>query len=413
MCVKKKKKDPTLCTIDGCENKRSSKLYCQSHFRRFKLYGDPLALKNHPQSGPCSVSGCKNNAIKKGLCDKHYFRLQKHGDTSICLLEKGLSLKKRIMKYIEVDGVNGCWEWTGFIDKSGYGRIKIGGVSERAHRASYVCFVGDIPEDRMILHKCDNRSCCNPKHLYAGTPEDNVFDMMERGRWAKEKKGVTKLLSKEEIISIVGLLDFGTNEQIAKKFGVKSYIISNIRSGKTYSSVVGVLPESLQTMRRKSATIKKDQSCENNPSASLSNQEVFKIRSLYGKGWEIRNIANKFGIGRTTVKRIAEFETWRNLSVDPDKESVVLHNKRVDSLVKKRKKKASIRKKEESQRKLDNMKTRKEIGSSHLIESEVIKIKKLLAKGEHTNAEIGEKFGVSGWAISRIKCGKNWKHVEI
>jgi hypothetical protein len=70
----------------------------------------------------------------------------------------------------------GCWEWQGFVDKAGYGRIRIGGREAPvgyAHRVSYEMHVGPIPEGLHIDHLCRNRRCCNPWHLEPVTPGEN------------------------------------------------------------------------------------------------------------------------------------------------------------------------------------------------------------------------------------------------
>lgn len=408
---KEKKKDSSLCTVDGCFSERCSKLYCQKHYRRNKLYGDPLVLKNERNDGKCSVSGCHSKSVKKGLCDKHYNRRRIHGDENFDVDERGISLKKRIKRKIIKSG-DGCWEWQGFIDETGYGRLKVDGLSTRVHRLSYEAFFGEIPHGKMVLHTCDNRCCCNPKHLYLGTAKDNSTDMMKRGRWAKtdEKR---KFLTKEEIIGVVAMLENHTNKYIAEKFKTSENVINNIRKGNTYKETLKTLPKTIQKLAKKGKSNKNVLKGEENPSAILSSAEVIKIRKLYGKGWTITELAKKFDIGRTTVKRIVAFETWRNLSVDPESDELDLHNSHVDGLIARRKKTAKSYLERDAKLGRDNLKVRREAGSGILTEAEVVRIKKLLKKGEMTNTEIGRKFGVTSWAISRIKCGKNWKHVGI
>ncbi len=83
---------------------------------------------------------------------------------------------------------SGCWEWMLQKDRGGYGRMKIQmGSRDRfrftsAHRYAYEIFVGPIPEQMHVLHRCDNRSCCNPAHLFIGTHQDNMRDMHAKGR---------------------------------------------------------------------------------------------------------------------------------------------------------------------------------------------------------------------------------------
>lgn len=74
----------------------------------------------------------------------------------------------------------GCWLWDGQVDKDGYGRFRerYPGPWIKAHRASFLCHKGQIPDGLGVLHTCNLRCCVNPDHLYAGTQKDNVRDML-------------------------------------------------------------------------------------------------------------------------------------------------------------------------------------------------------------------------------------------
>lgn len=80
-----------------------------------------------------------------------------------------------------------CWEWPGYLSKSGYGTFSVGkrGAARMllTHRVAYTITIGIAPRgDERVLHRCDNRPCCNPAHLFVGTQHENVRDMREKGR---------------------------------------------------------------------------------------------------------------------------------------------------------------------------------------------------------------------------------------
>ncbi len=83
-----------------------------------------------------------------------------------------------------------CWIWRAFKNKQGYGRFGIkAGECVNASRVSWTMKNGSIPEGLFICHTCDNPSCVNPDHLFAGSRQDNINDMMikKRSKHFKDK----------------------------------------------------------------------------------------------------------------------------------------------------------------------------------------------------------------------------------
>ena len=77
---------------------------------------------------------------------------------------------------------SGCWLWIGTGTRNGYGQFWFDGQFQLAHRAARQIFVGPIPADLCVLHRCDVKGCVNPDHLFLGTQRDNMLDSSRKGR---------------------------------------------------------------------------------------------------------------------------------------------------------------------------------------------------------------------------------------
>lgn len=143
----------------------------------------------------CIVDGCNEKIayIKLGLCSKHYLRKYRYGDVDFIKSPKfgtKEDIYKLIKRKIKVD-VNGCW-----VFYTGKGKRRFpGAVTYNGRKISTYVFMWEYNNNRVrpdgmeVCHSCDNPPCCNPEHLWLGTHDDNMKDMVDKGRSQKCSSG--------------------------------------------------------------------------------------------------------------------------------------------------------------------------------------------------------------------------------
>lgn len=92
-----------------------------------------------------------------------------------------------------------CWEWVGPRLENGYGKFGQQGLT---HRYSWVIHNDSIPDGLQVLHKCDNRCCVNPDHLFVGTPNDNMQDKIAKGNQVRGEDQGSHKLTEDEVKEI-------------------------------------------------------------------------------------------------------------------------------------------------------------------------------------------------------------------
>ncbi len=134
----------------------------------------------------------------------------------------------------------GCWIWGGTIQKrDGYGVFATKpGKQVKAHRYVYELFGNKIPSGAHLLHRCDNRKCVNPDHMFIGTNRENTADRVAKGRSAHGVKSAKAKLTPDAVTEIRRLLAAGESmSSVARLFGVTAQSIFLIKRGDTWKSV--------------------------------------------------------------------------------------------------------------------------------------------------------------------------------
>lgn len=158
----------------------------------------------------------------------------------------GRPATERFWKFVNKDGptldpvLGPCWLWAGGGLADGYGSFKLSTKNkQKAHRVSWLFTFGD-PGKKFVLHKCDNRACVNPDHLFLGTSKDNARDAVAKGRQQPHRGSANgnSRLTEESVKSIKQRLVSGDcQSQIAKDFNVHATTISHIHTNKRWGSV--------------------------------------------------------------------------------------------------------------------------------------------------------------------------------
>lgn len=130
--------------------------------------------------------------------------------------------------WMRVTKSDGCWTHSGSLGSHGYPQatsVTGKGWSEPAHRVSWMIHNGTIPDGLFVCHRCNNRLCVRPDHLYLGTHKQNMDDMARAGH-------PNRRLTNEDAEMIRQSTD--TQVSLAKRFGLHPRSIANIKRGITY-----------------------------------------------------------------------------------------------------------------------------------------------------------------------------------
>jgi DNA-binding CsgD family transcriptional regulator len=173
------------------------------------------------------AEGKTQNQIAQDLGCTEGYVWQVLRDAGLTSTKMSMPPIERLQRRLKERTDTGCWEFQGAKTNFGYGQIKISGVNYRSHVLSYSLFVGEIPEGLFVCHRCDNPPCCNPDHLFLGTPKENHADMTAKNRQAKGATLPHTKVTSELKVRIQELKSEGlTNREIGSLLGVSHATIS-------------------------------------------------------------------------------------------------------------------------------------------------------------------------------------------
>jgi len=150
-------------------------------------------------------------------------------------------IEDRFWSKVDKHGGGECWIWKAAVSAgTGYGSFSLGAVADArcgAHRFAYEITFGPVPQGLMVCHRCDNRKCVNPAHLFVGTAKDNSDDMFQKGR-ARRLHGESSPGHKLTEIAVREIrASCATHQEIAKKFGISAPLVSRIKRRLCWASL--------------------------------------------------------------------------------------------------------------------------------------------------------------------------------
>lgn len=150
----------------------------------------------------------------------------------------------RFWSKVNIGQPNDCWEFHTRKRGEDYGYFSIALRSVRAHRVAYQITYGSIPKGLNVCHHCDNKSCCNPNHLFLGNHSDNARDLVSKGLFHPKgtqifgEANANSKLREDDVKTIRDSVKNGVKRKIlAAQYGVTVSTIGDIVRKKNWSHI--------------------------------------------------------------------------------------------------------------------------------------------------------------------------------
>lgn len=190
----------------------------------------------------CKVEGCNNPVKHKKWqeCGPHYHRFRTYGDyTTLKRTTSNATWDERLTpdKWTVTPGPlsTPCWLWNPKLSDQGYAVIKYHQKAYKVYRVMWERANGEtIPAGMSACHRCDNPACVNPEHIFIGTHDENMRDMISKGR-----QSAPRGLTDDQVRTIRAAVKGGARQKdVCDAMGIGSDTVSRIVNYKLYKNVI-------------------------------------------------------------------------------------------------------------------------------------------------------------------------------
>lgn len=230
-------------------------------------------------------------------------------------IERGGSYSARFWESVDKSG--SCWLWKKSRYPTGYGHVMVSGKSGYAHRVAWELTHGPIPAGMHVCHKCDNPPCCNPDHLFLGTPKENMQDRDAKHRGYFTRGGYmgrpTAKLTNDQVVQMRYFYGKGLARQVelCRIFGVSSQTVSSVVRGKNWKHIPGLVCRSSSEKHNTTERVHSGSGPNRN---RINETIVAQMRYFYNRGLARQaELSRIYKISDGRVNEIVHNKTWKHV----------------------------------------------------------------------------------------------------